>query len=89
MSYLMVTSGSAVSEILYLAEKGDRQVSWSEVCSYFGLFCEKTKVSLGLHLGALACFLVLSLVSAFRLFSQFAAPSPLAGMEQNGQHEAK
>ncbi|KAJ4783014.1 CASP-like protein [Rhynchospora pubera] len=85
-TYLMVTSGSAVSEILYLAEKGDREVSWSEVCSYFGSFCQKTKVSLGLHFVALLCFIVLSLISAFRLFSKFDAPSSsLANMEENGK----
>ncbi|KAF3325402.1 CASP-like protein [Carex littledalei] len=89
-TYLMVTSGSAASEILYLAEKGNQEVSWSEVCSYFGSFCKKTKVSLGLHFVALVCFIVLSLISAFRLFSKFDAPSlPPSDKEENGEKLAK
>lgn len=70
-----MTSGSAVVEILYLAHEGDREVSWSEVCSYFNKFCSKTKVSLVFHLFVLVCFLALSLISGFRLFSKFEAPS--------------
>jgi uncharacterized protein (TIGR01569 family) len=89
-TYLMVTSGSAVIEILYLAEKGNKEVSWSEVCSYFGSFCHKTKVSVVLHFVALVCFIVLSLISAYRLFSKFDAPSvSLSNMEGNGEKGSK
>ncbi|XP_073014140.1 CASP-like protein 2D1 [Typha latifolia] len=72
---LMVTSGSAVAEVLYLAHEGDREVSWSEVCSYYGKFCSKSMVSLVLHAMALICFIALSLISAYRVFSKFEAPS--------------
>lgn len=85
MAYLMVTSGSAVSEVLYLAHEGDRNVSWSEVCSYYGMFCSKIKVSLALHFVALVCFIVLSLISAYRVFSKFEAPSGLS--EEDGERE--
>ncbi|KAG1368334.1 CASP-like protein 2D1 [Cocos nucifera] len=78
MAYLMVTAGSAVAEVLYLAYEGDRDVSWSEVCSYYGMFCGKIKVSLALHFVALVCFVVLSLISAYRIFSKFEAPSVLS-----------
>ncbi|XP_077243667.1 CASP-like protein 2D1 isoform X3 [Tasmannia lanceolata] len=44
LAYLMVTSGSAVAEILYLGYKGDRDVSWSEACSSYGKFCNKMVV---------------------------------------------
>lgn len=71
----MVTSGSAVAEVVYLAEEGDREASWSEVCSYYGKFCYKTKVSLALHFMALVGFIALSLISAYRLFSKFDAPA--------------
>ena len=78
------------NEILYLAEKGNQEVSWSEVCSYFGSFCKKTKVSLGLHFVAFVCFIVLSLISAFRLFSKFDAPSlSPSDKEENGQKDVK
>ncbi|OAY64183.1 CASP-like protein 2D1 [Ananas comosus] len=75
VAYLMVTSGSAVAEVVYLAEEGDREASWSEVCSYYGKFCYKTKVSLALHFMALVGFIALSLISAYRLFSKFDAPA--------------
>ncbi|CAL4970599.1 unnamed protein product [Urochloa decumbens] len=57
-----------------LARHGDRDVSWGEVCSYFGRFCGKATVSLALHAAALACFVALSLLSAFRVFSRCGHP---------------
>lgn len=77
-AYLMVTSGSAVVEILFLAHEGDKEVSWSEVCSYYGRFCSRTMLSLVFHLVALLCFLALSLVSAFRVFSKYEVPPSAA-----------
>ncbi|KAF5478925.1 hypothetical protein F2P56_005446 [Juglans regia] len=41
VAYLMVTSGAAVLEILYLAYNGDREVTRSEACSSYGRFCSK------------------------------------------------
>ncbi|CAL5059421.1 unnamed protein product [Urochloa decumbens] len=73
-AYLLVTSASAAAEVLQLARRGDRDVSWGEVCSYFGSFCGKATVSLALHAAALACFVALSLVSAFRVFSRCGHP---------------
>ncbi|XP_077243666.1 CASP-like protein 2D1 isoform X2 [Tasmannia lanceolata] len=64
-----------VAEILYLGYKGDRDVSWSEACSSYGKFCNKMVVSLVLHVVVLVCFIVLSLISAYRVFSRFEAPS--------------
>jgi hypothetical protein len=49
-------------------------VSWGEVCSYFGGFCGRATVSVALQAAALLCFVALSLVSAFRLFTRFDAP---------------
>ncbi|XP_047076670.1 CASP-like protein 2D1 [Lolium rigidum] len=73
-AYLLLTSCSAAAEVVYLAREGDREVSWGEVCSYFGRFCGRATVSVALQAGALLCFVVLSLVSAFRVFSRFDAP---------------
>ncbi|KAL0916901.1 hypothetical protein M5K25_014454 [Dendrobium thyrsiflorum] len=81
IAYLMVTSSSAAAELLYLAHEGDREVSWSEVCSYFGKFCSKGKVSLVLHFLALLCFICLSLISALRVFRKFEPPSVSAKEE--------
>ncbi|RWW32546.1 hypothetical protein GW17_00002776 [Ensete ventricosum] len=49
---------------------GDRKASWSEACSYYGKFCDRTKVSLD----AALCFVALFLVSSHRPFSKFEAP---------------
>ncbi|KAM1256316.1 CASP-like protein 2D1 [Malus sylvestris] len=74
VAYLMVTSGAAVMEILSLAYKGDRTVSWSEACTSYGKFCSRMKVALVLHALALCCFLVLAVISAYRMFSMFDPP---------------
>ncbi|KAH7546733.1 CASP-like protein 2D1 [Ziziphus jujuba] len=74
VAYLLVTSGAAVLEILYLAYKGDREVSWSESCSAYGKFCSRMKVALVLHALVLCCFLVLAVISAYRVFSKFEPP---------------
>ncbi|XP_074562977.1 CASP-like protein 2D1 [Curcuma longa] len=76
LAYLMVTSGAAATEVVYLAYEGDERASWSEACSYYGEFCNKAKVSLSLHMVAFACFMALSLVSAYRVFCKFEAPRP-------------
>ncbi|KAB2605983.1 CASP-like protein [Pyrus ussuriensis x Pyrus communis] len=57
---LMVTSWAAVMEILFLAYKGDKTVSWSEACTSYGKFCSRMKVALVLHALALCCFLGLA-----------------------------
>lgn len=88
-AYLLVTSASAAAEVLQLARRGDRDVSWGEVCSYFGRFCGKATVSLALHAAALACFVALSLVSGFRVFSKCHPPggaSSLADYSDDPKH---
>lgn len=74
VAYLMVTSGSAVLEILYLAYNGDKEVTWSESCSSYGKFCHKMKLAVILHALALCCFIVLAVISAYRAFSTFEPP---------------
>ncbi|XP_021906036.1 CASP-like protein 2D1 isoform X2 [Carica papaya] len=74
IAYLLVTSGSAVLEILDLTYNGDREITWSEACSSFGNFCHKIKVAVILHAFLLSCFVILSVISAFRVFSFFGPP---------------
>ncbi|KAF3788347.1 CASP-like protein 2D1 [Nymphaea thermarum] len=78
IAYLMTTSGSAAMEVLYLAYKGDRVVSWSTACDSYGEFCGKAKVSLLFHFMTLLCFIILSGASAYRVFSKFEAPKEVA-----------
>ncbi|PON51483.1 Casparian strip membrane protein [Parasponia andersonii] len=74
-AYLMVISGAAVMEILYLAYSGDKEVSWSEACHSYGRFCNRMKLALVFHALAFCCFFVLALISAYRVFSMFEPPS--------------
>lgn len=86
LAYLLVTSGAAVIEILYLAYRGDKDVTWSEACSTYGNFCHEMKTSLLLQMMASLCFFVLSVISAHRVFSKFEAPflASKEGEEQQG-----
>ncbi|KAJ4844384.1 hypothetical protein Tsubulata_002336 [Turnera subulata] len=74
IAYLMVTSGAAIMEILYLAYNGDQDITWSEACSSYGKFCSRVKLALVLHVLALCCFIVLAVISAYRAFSIFEPP---------------
>lgn len=74
-AYLMVTSAATAAEILYLAYNGDQEVTWSEACSTFGRFCNRLKIALALQVIALCCFLILAVISAYRLFSRYSPPS--------------
>ncbi|XP_010536664.1 PREDICTED: CASP-like protein 2D1 [Tarenaya hassleriana] len=74
LAYLTVTSMAAASEITYLAYKGDRQVTWSEVCSSYAGFCSKLAVALGLHAFVVVFFFLLSAISAYRIFKTFEPP---------------
>ncbi|XAR67442.1 hypothetical protein NMG60_11002206 [Bertholletia excelsa] len=83
VAYLMLTSGAAVGEIIYLAYNGDRKVTWSEACSSYGSFCNRMKIALVLHALAFSCFFVLAVISAFRAFSLFEPPLPPQEAEQH------
>lgn len=70
----MVTSGTAVLEILYLAYNGDRPVTWSEACTSYGKFCNRMELAVVFHALALSCSIVLAVISAYRTFSMFEPP---------------
>ncbi|KAK6946922.1 Casparian strip membrane protein domain [Dillenia turbinata] len=84
VAYLMVTSGAAMVEILYLAYKGDQEVTWSEACISYGRFCDRMVLALSLHALALFCFFVLAIISAYRAFSIYEPPYvPSEEVEEN------
>ncbi|KAH0451610.1 hypothetical protein IEQ34_018909 [Dendrobium chrysotoxum] len=74
VTYAILAAGAAAAEIVYLAYEGDEQVTWSRVCGVFGGFCGKAKASVGITFGAVACYVLLSLISSYRLFSAYPAP---------------
>ncbi|KAG8658202.1 CASP-like protein 2D1 [Manihot esculenta] len=74
ITYLMITSGAALIDLIYLAYNGDQTVTWSEVCSSYGKFCRRMKLALILHAMAVFCFIVLAVISSYRAFSKFEPP---------------
>ncbi|KFK27105.1 hypothetical protein AALP_AA8G334900 [Arabis alpina] len=74
LAYLMMTSVAGATEIVYLLNKGDTIVTWSEMCSSYPHFCSKLTIALGLHVFVLLSFLFLSVISAYRAFSLFDPP---------------
>ncbi|KAM7277794.1 hypothetical protein ACFE04_004928 [Oxalis oulophora] len=89
IAYLMVTSMAAVMEILYLAYNGDQTVTWSESCSSYGKFCSKMKMALALHAMTLCCFILLAVISAYRVFSLFQPPYVLSKEIDDDEEEEK
>ncbi|CAN1147085.1 CASP-like protein 2D1 [Linum perenne] len=75
VTYLMVTSGAGVSEIIYLLYYGDLTVGWSEACRSYSKFCTRMELAVTLHALALLCFIILTVISAYRAFSCFEPPA--------------
>ncbi|KAL8486215.1 hypothetical protein ACS0TY_023061 [Phlomoides rotata] len=55
---------------------GDRLVTWSEACASYSTFCNRLKIALALHVIAVCCFLVLAVISSYRVFRTFDPPLP-------------
>jgi len=73
-TYLILAAGAAAAELLYLAYNGDKEVTWSEACGVFGSFCRQARTSVGITFGSVVCFILLSVISSYRLFSTYEAP---------------
>jgi uncharacterized protein (TIGR01569 family) len=76
-TYLILAAGAASAELLYLAYNGDKEVTWSEACGVYGGFCSQARTSVAITFAAVLCYILLSLVSSYRLFSAYQAPVPL------------
>jgi uncharacterized protein (TIGR01569 family) len=76
LTYLTLAAGTVSSEILCLAYNGDANVTWSRQCTVFDKFCSKATTSVGITFAAVACYVLLSLISSYRLFSSYEAPIP-------------
>ncbi|XP_062186287.1 CASP-like protein 2A1 [Phragmites australis] len=75
-TYLILAAGAASAELLYLAYHGDKEVTWSEACGAFGSFCRQARTSVAITFGSVLCYILLSLISSYRLFSAYEAPVP-------------
>ncbi|XP_052178559.1 CASP-like protein 2A1 [Diospyros lotus] len=87
LTYIILAAGATSTEVVYLAYKGDQTITWSEACSSFGGFCRKATASIAITFAVLLCYAVLSLISSYRLFTNYDPPvlSPNAkGIEPGG-----
>ncbi|KAL6656838.1 hypothetical protein ACP70R_004618 [Stipagrostis hirtigluma subsp. patula] len=73
-TYLILAAGAASAELLYLAYNGDKEVTWSEACGVFGSFCRQARTSVAITFGSVLCYILLSVISSYRLFSAYEAP---------------
>ncbi|KAL4652690.1 CASP-like protein 2A1 [Castanea sativa] len=73
-TYVILAAGAVSLELVYLAYKGDTDITWSAACGSFGAFCHKATASIALTFVVLACYAVISLVSSYKLFSRYDAP---------------
>ena len=58
-----------------MAEKGNLATMWSSACGYFGRFCHKATASVAITFLAVVCYVLLSIISSYKLFSKFDAPA--------------
>ncbi|KAG0477907.1 hypothetical protein HPP92_012626 [Vanilla planifolia] len=75
VTYAILAAVSAASEILYLSYKGDEEVTWSRACVIYAGFCHKATASIGVTFGAVVCYVLVSLISSYRLFTTYHAPN--------------
>lgn len=78
-TYVVLAAAAASAEVLYLAYVGEKDPTWSEACGELGGFCRRAGASVGVTFAAVACYVGISLLSAYRLFSSYDAAIPFLG----------
>ncbi|KAF5780648.1 putative casparian strip membrane protein [Helianthus annuus] len=73
-TYLILAAGAVTTELTFLAYKGDVTVTWSEACGTYGHFCKQATASIIITFLVVICYILLSLISSYRLFSKYDAP---------------
>ncbi|KAI4299674.1 hypothetical protein L6164_033109 [Bauhinia variegata] len=88
LTYIVLAAGAASMEVLYLAEKGNAATTWSSACGSFGRFCHKASASIAITFIVVFCYVLLSLISSYKLFSKYDAPAtnPINGIEVTAFH---
>ncbi|KAK7372272.1 hypothetical protein VNO80_05647 [Phaseolus coccineus] len=74
LTYLTLAAGAASMEVLYLVEKGNTSTTWSSACRAFGPFCHKVTASIAVTFVVVICYVLLSLISSYKLFTKYDAP---------------
>nr|GMD90302.1 CASP-like protein 2A1 [Ipomoea batatas] len=74
LTYVIMGAGAVATEVVYLAYKGDSAAMWSKSCGSFGGFCHKATASVAITFTVSLCYIGISLISSYRLFSKYDAP---------------
>ncbi|CAI8597142.1 unnamed protein product [Vicia faba] len=74
LTYIVLSAGASSMDVVFLAENGDSATVWSSACGSFGQFCHKVTASVAITFVALVCYVILSLISSYKLFSKFDVP---------------
>ncbi|CAH8293538.1 unnamed protein product [Eruca vesicaria subsp. sativa] len=74
VTYAVLAAGTVSAEMLYLAYKGNLNITWSSACDYYGVFCHKALVSAILTFLVCILYVSLSFISSYRIFSRYEAP---------------
>ncbi|CAH2053719.1 unnamed protein product [Thlaspi arvense] len=74
VTYAVLAAGTVSAETVYLAYKGNLAITWSSACDYYGVFCHKALISVMFTFLVSILYMLLSLISSYRLFSRFEAP---------------
>ncbi|KAI7749925.1 hypothetical protein M8C21_005747 [Ambrosia artemisiifolia] len=74
LTYLILAAGAVATEVAFLTYKGDVAVTWSEACGTYGRFCKQATTSIIITFLVVVCYILLSLISSYRLFSKYDAP---------------
>ncbi|CAJ2640618.1 unnamed protein product [Trifolium pratense] len=75
LTYIILSAGASTIEVVYLAKNGDSATLWNSACGSFGQFCHKITASVAITFVALVCYVLLSLISSYKLFSKFDVPA--------------
>ncbi|QCD77973.1 CASP-like protein 2A2 [Vigna unguiculata] len=75
LTYIVLAAGAVSTEVLYLAENGNTATTWSSACGSFGRFCNKVTASIVITFVAVFCYVLLSLISSYKLFTKYDAPA--------------
>ncbi|CAL9215312.1 unnamed protein product [Arabidopsis halleri] len=75
LTYLVLAAGAVSAEVLYLAYNGDSAITWSDACSSYGGFCHRATASVIITFFAVCFYILLSLISSYKLFTRFDPPS--------------
>ncbi|KZV28212.1 CASP-like protein [Dorcoceras hygrometricum] len=73
-TYIILAAGAISAEAVYLAYNGDEYLTWSDACGTYDSFCRKATASVAITFSATLCYVGLSLISSYRLFTKYEAP---------------